>query len=383
MSDGAAPDDDSDSVDVDAVRARFKDVGARVLAPTVAARDAAVVVDEAGFRGLFAALGTAGLFGLRALPARVAAIEGLAHGSSDAGVVVSACAQLVVVDVVARFAAPSLRARVLPGLMAGTAIGACANAERDAGTDLMALRSRTAPTPAGRVLTARKHSVTNLGFADVALVSARDVDASAREAVNVYVVDGHGAGVCQGLRADLTGLRTSPTGRLLARRAVVDSDARVGAHGDGVRLFRAMFSEERITTSALYLGLLKSCRDRALHHALDRQQFGAPLAKNQYVQEKLVRMQVAIELLSHQLDAVVSAYGAGRPVHGPLSVLKLYGVDAALAAASDLVRLLGARGVSAHEPAMRVVRDLHALSILGGTAELMKMVIFDEMVKSR
>lgn len=380
MSDGAV--DDNASVDVDAVRARFVDVGARVLAGSVAARDAAAVVDEASFRALFAALGAEGLFAPRALAARVAAIEGLAYGSGDAGVAVSACAQLVVVDVVHRFAAPSLRARLLPGLAAGTAVGACANAERDAGTDLMALRSRTAPTAAGRVLTARKHSVTNLGFADVALVSVRDVDAAAREAVNVYVVDGHAAGVCQGLRTDLAGLRTSPTGRLLARRAVVD-DARVGARGDGVRLFRAMFSEERITTSALYLGILKNCRDRALRHIFDREQFGAPLAKNQYVQEKLVRMQVAIELLSHQLDAVVVAYAAGRPVHGSLSVLKLYGVDAALAAASDLVRLLGARGVSTDEPAMRFVRDLHALSILGGTAELMKMVIFDEMVKAR
>jgi len=148
-----------------------------------------------------------------------------------------------------------------------------------------------------------------------------------------------------------------------------------------VRLFRRMFSEERVTTGFLYLGSLKASRDRALLHAESRRQFGQPIGRNQYVQEKIVRMQVAIDLLEAHLWRVAKDHAAGVDVHGALSVIKVFGIEAALQAAQDLVRLLGSRGVSVDEPAERAVRDLLGLSILGGTVELMKMIIYDEARK--
>ncbi len=361
-------------------RQRFRALGAVTLLPSTSTRDRAALFD----RSLWRALGDAGLFALPTLAQRCAALEGLAYGGTDLGVAVSACAHFVVVAVVEADGSPAQKSRWLPGLKDGSLVAACANAEVGAGTDLMGLKSRAVVGADGSVVvSARKRSVTNLGAADVALVSARVAAVAAREAVNVFLVDGHGPRVRQRLRTDLAGLRTSPTGSLIAWRAPLGADALVGALGDGVRLFRRMFSEERITTAFLYLGSLKYCRDRAMQHAESRSQFGQPIGKNQYVQEKIVRMQVAIDLLEAHLWRVVDDFGAGIDVHGALSVCKIHGVEAALLAAQDLVRLLGSKGISTSEPAERLVRDLLALSILGGTVELQKLIVWDDLQKKK
>lgn len=387
------------STDVRDVRQRFVDVGAALAAGTAtgtgmstAARDAAVSFDARGFRAAWRTLADAGLFALPTLAERCAALEGLTTGSLDLGVAVSACAHFVVVAVLEQDGSAEQRARFLPGLTDGSHVAACANAEANAGTDLMGLKSRAWFGDDGpesvTVLSARKRSVTNLGAADVVLVSARAQGVPARESVNVFVIDGHGPRVRQRSRHDLMGLRTSPTGSLLAWRAPLPSSSRVGARGDGVRLFRRMFSEERITTGFLYLGVLKHCRDRALSHAEGRSQFGQPIGKNQYVQEKLVKMQVAIELLEAHLwrcvdDHVTGDADQSARLQGALSTIKVFGIEAALQAAQDLVRLLGSRGVSRDEPAERLVRDLLALSILGGTVELHKMIVYGELQRRR
>lgn len=369
----------------DKIRERFRDVGRTLIAPSARQRD----IDRRFDRQIWRTLGDTGLFRKASLVDRAAALEGLAEGSCDLGLAVSVCAHLVVVAVLERFGTRSQKERVLPRLVDGSWVGACANAEPGAGTDVMGLKARAvrAPDGDGFLLSARKRSVTNLGEADVALVSARLQGVPAKEAVNVFLVEtrratGTPARVHMRARDDLAALRTSPTGSLLAWRAPLPIDSLVGERGSGVALFRFMFSEERVTTGFLYLGALRACLARALTHAEQRRQFGQPIGKNQYVQDKIVKMRVAAELLEAHLLFALARMENGEDVHASLSVTKIHGIESALDAAQDLVRLLGSRGVSVDEPAERLLRDLLGLSILGGTVELQKIVVYNESVRA-
>jgi isovaleryl-CoA dehydrogenase len=364
--------------ELDAVAARFFDVGKRLVAPSVVARDRAASFD----RALWRALADAGLFRLEGVARRGQALEALVRGSLDLGLAVTACAHFVAIAVVEQHGSDEQKRAWLPKLEDGTWLAGCANAEPGAGTDLMGLKSRAREREGGFALSSRKWSVTNVGACDFALVSARLEGAPAREAMNIFGVETAGARRWMRLRSDLTGLRTSPTGSLLAWRAPLPPHALVGGRGAGVKLFRLMFSEERVTTGFLYLGALKACLERGVRHAEQRRQFGQPIGKNQYVQEKLVRMRVAAELLEAQLWRTLERMAAGDDVHASLSVVKVHGIEAAIDAAQDLVRLLGSLGVSVDEPAERLLRDLLGLSILGGTVELHKIVIYDETVRA-
>jgi isovaleryl-CoA dehydrogenase len=315
------------------------------------------------------------------LRAYAAALEGLADGSGDLGFSVSAVAHGVCVLVMQEFGSAEQHRLYLPRLLSGEWVGAVANAESQAGTNLMAITSQASCAGDGYTLSAEKQCITNVGVAGLVLVSARLKDAPARREVNVFVVETAGAGVEQRTILDLEGLRTSCTGDLRARQAPLPAHSLLGRVGEGLAIFRSMFIQERLFTGVLYLSALRSCVRRALEHVETRQQFGRPLGRNQYVQDRVIRMRVGEQLLAALLDALLGAVERGEDVQEQLSIVKVHGIEAAITASADLMRLLGGRGMSKQELAEKYHRDLLALSALGGTVELHKMVIYQELAR--
>ncbi len=375
--------------DLDALRARYREVGAREVFNAAIEHDARGAFDRAAFTrvgasGLFRIhvrkeLGGEGL-GLREF---AAALEGFAEGSGDLGFSVSVVAHAgCVITALQEFGSPQQLERWLPGLMSGALLAAVANSEPRGGTDVMSMRSRAAKTGDGYVVTARKRSITNVGSADLLLTSAKLGGESAAQAITIFMIDAKNARVRQRPLVDLMGLRTSMTGNLLAWRAVLGPNDVLGAKGAGVVFFRRIFSLERLFIGYLFLGAIRRCLHRAVNHAETRLAFGVALGKNQYIQEKIVRMRVAEQLLSAQLDRTLDASLAGADVFGALSISKAYGSQAARDAAEDLIGLLGSRGLRSSERAQKDFRDLMALSILGGTPELQKIIIYRETVKA-
>jgi alkylation response protein AidB-like acyl-CoA dehydrogenase len=363
---------------VSALEESFAELGRRVVAPNALDHDEQASFDRAAFQ----AVAEAGLFYLPRDERLASALAGLAAGSGDLGFSVSVVAHLVCIAVIEEHAGPSLKDRVLEGMKRGELLCAVANAEPEAGTDLMNLKSHAQRAPGGFLLSSRKRSITNVGAADIALVSARLAGAKAQEAVNVFLVDTGGSRVFSRPILDLAALRTSPTGDLLCHRAPLPEDALVGQVGDGVTLFRKMFSEERLFCGVLYLAALRHALARSAGHVERRRQFGAPLGANQYVQEKLVKMRVAEDILCSHIDVTLRRLRAGDDAHAALSAVKIFGLEAALEASSDLVRLLGARGIRRSGGAEKLHRDLLGLSILGGTVELHKMIVYGEIKRA-
>jgi len=373
-----------------ALRARYEEVGQRVAAPSATRRDQEATFD----RELWRSLGESGLFAL-AVPSRLggadtarsglagvlAALEGFADGSGDLGLATSVLAHLVCIEIVVRYGAPEQHTRWLPALISGEWVAAVANAEPRAGTDIMGLRSSARRSGDSLVVRGRKRSITNVGVADFALVSARLDGVDARHAIHAIGIELPRAGAFARPIKDLVGFRTSPTGNLLMRSTVVPTSAVVGSTVGGVELFRQTFSLERLLCGALYLAAIRRCARRAVAFAEEREQFGSPIGKNQYVQDRIVRMCVAEALLRPTVEQAVRDHERGADVFGTLSVIKLHGLEAATESAQGLMRILGSRGVRRAEPTERMVRDLMALAIFGGTVELHKVVLYGETVR--
>jgi alkylation response protein AidB-like acyl-CoA dehydrogenase len=280
----------------------------------------------------------------------------------------------VAVPVLARFASARVRADVLPPMVRGEALAAVANAEPASGTDALGVRARAVPDvmhgPGWLRLSARKRSITNVGEADVVLVSARRCDApDPRRAIAAYVLDGGSPGCHQRRRLARMGLWTSPTGDLIARRVAVAPDAFLC---DGVEFFRACFALERLAVGALYAGALR----RAVRRAVAFVRARPALAAHQYVQQRVVAARTSLALVEALLFEARRAYLAGEPCEAALSALKGEGAERALASAQDVVRLLGAQGYEGAAGEEKDVRDLVGLTLLGGTSELHKGVVF-------
>jgi isovaleryl-CoA dehydrogenase len=365
----------------------YRQLGLREVRAGVSANDEAHRFDRAAWRRLgeadFFRLPIRTELGGRGCSLRecAAALEGLALGSGDLGFSISAVAHWVCLLTLERLGSPAQHNLYLPRLLSGEWIGAVANAEAGAGTNLLAIASRARRTAAGYELHADKSRITNVGVAELLMVSARLQDVPAREEVNVFLVESAAPGVQTRLLTHLTGLRTSCTGDLCARAAGLPAHALLGQVGQGLKIFKLMFGLERLLTGVLYLAGLRACLARGLEHAETRLQFARPIGRNQHVQERVVRMRVAEQLLACLLVELFEAVERGEDVHEQLSIIKIHGVDAAVRASEDLMRLLGGRGMGKLELAEKYHRDLLTLSILGGTVELQKIVLYGELAR--
>jgi isovaleryl-CoA dehydrogenase len=371
---------------------RFAALGEASFASTRGGRDALAPFSRERFR----ALGRAGLFRValpegaggeqRGLVGAIEALAGFAEASGDLGLATSALAQMVAVLLLARVAPPdedSVAARWLPRLAAGHAIAAVANAEPGAGTNILALRARARPIASGWVLSARKQCITNAPVADIALVSARVLGADPRRSISCFAVEFPGQRRWRRPRADLPGLSSSPTGDLLLHRVEVRGDAVIGRVGDAVSLFKEVFALERLLAGALFLAAVARCHRRALDVAEAPSRSGGPLGTHQFVQERVLQMRVAADLLGHHLRETARAMDAGLDAGPSLSAVKIYGIEAAQSALTSLRRLLGSRGLSRADWTARLSEDLAVLAVFGGTVELHKRALYSDLVCER
>src|SRR5262249_44616188 len=120
---------------------------------------------------------------------RAAALLDLATGSLDLGFAVSLCAHATAIEAIERFGTAAQHETLLPRLLDGSTLCAVANSEPQAGTDVMAIASRAVPQPGGGyALSALKRSITNIGAAELSLVSARVDGVAADKEINIFVV---------------------------------------------------------------------------------------------------------------------------------------------------------------------------------------------------
>lgn len=355
---------------------RYRDAARELVNPGMLGHDARGTFDREAFQRLGAmGLYELGAEGARGLPALLAALEGLSTGCDDAGFTVSIVAHAgVAIPVLAAMGDAEARRTLLPRLVSGEALGAVANAEPGGGTNVFGVRSRARPHEGGFLLSARKRSITNVGEAGILLVSARRTDVPAPRNLAAFALDARAPGCHQRPGKARMGLCTSPTGDLVARNVELPRSALLG---DGVELFRRCFALERLAVGALHVGTLR----RALRRALDHLERRPALGAHQYVQQRVVALRTSLAFTEALLFRVRLQALAGEACEAELSVLKGQGAEWAAAAAGDVVRLLGARGYEVAAGAEKDARDMVGLTLLGGTAELHKGVVFSATVK--
>lgn len=344
--------------------------------PTALARDEAAVFD----RPLWQQLAATGIFRSALdsdLPAATRAFAGLAHGGLDVPLGLGAVAHWIGIHLIARFATAEQRAHLDPLLTGATIVAVC-NAEPQAGTDLRGMRSRVDPDGAGgHLATIHKSSATNLGDADLALVSAWHHPADgAPPAITVLLLPTRTPQLVQTSHVDrLAGFRTGLTGALdgPAPLPLRLADARLG--DDGPRVLRCCFDLERLLIGALLHGATDALLDLCSETVRAREQEDPQFTRHQYVQDKLTAIctharrseaLVALALAAPDLDAASDI----------LSILKMTAVDDSVQAAALAYELHGYPGYLRASFVQKLHRDLQAFKLLGGTRELMKIALF-------
>jgi acyl-CoA dehydrogenase len=274
---------------------------------------------------------------------------------------------------ITEYGSDELRHRYLPRVAAGAAVAAFAVSERDAGSDIAAMRAIAQRDGDTFVIDGEKTWISNAGIADHYVVVCRFPEAGER-GYAAFVVDA----AVPGLRVTETVDVNAPhvLGTVMFDACRVPGTALIGEAGGGLRVALGTLDIFRATVGAAALGFARRALDEALAWCTHRRVFGQRLSEHQLTQAKLADMAVAIDA-----SALLVYRAAWTRDHGPARVTreaamaKLYATEAAQQVVDAAVQLLGARGVLAGTPTERLYREVRALRIYEGTSEIQKLVI--------
>lgn len=281
----------------------------------------------------------------------------------------------MVVGRIARHGSAEQKARWLPGLIDGSAIGCLAMTEPEAGSDVMSMRTRAVRTEGGWRLNGTKTFITNGPVADLALVYALTGEPGSRR-LGLFAIPTDAPGFARGRKFSKMGWRGSPTGELILDDCEVGEDALIGGPEDGRAILLAGLDSERVLMAAESVGVAQGALEVALDYARERRQFGRPIGEFQLIGGKLADMYTETEAARALTWTALARVEAGDAGARELaSAAKLMGGDVAMRVTTEAVQVLGGYGYIDEFPVERYMRDAKLMQIGGGTAEIQRFII--------
>lgn len=303
------------------------------------------------------------------------AMEGLGHGCSDNGLLMSLGAHILAVEVpIWQFGNERQRRTYLPELGAGRLIGGHAITEADAGSDALAVRTTAERDGAAYRITGAKRYVTNAPLADVFIVYATVDPALGFTGVTAFLVQRDDPGVAVRTGNEKMGLRTAPWGDVELDGCRIPADRRLGAEKQGSSILARTMMWERTLLLAPWLGVLHREIDECFRHCRQRRQFGRVIGQFQSMSNRLVDMWMRLELARMLVHRAAAELAADRSGVFP-EMAKLYTSEAAVEIFTSAVQVYGALGYTADGRVERNLRDAIGITISSGTSDIQRMIM--------
>jgi butyryl-CoA dehydrogenase len=299
------------------------------------------------------------------------AIEEIGRVDQSMGITLSAGVGLGA-NPIFRFGDDEQRARWLPDLVAGRALGAFGLTEPDAGSDAGATRTRARRVGDDGVIDGAKAFITNSG---TAITSVITVTARTDEGISSFVVEAGTPGLVVEPAYDKLGWHASDTHGLLLDACRVPAANLLGAPGSGFGNFLSILDDGRVAISALAIGCARACLDMAVDYAKERHAFGRPIGRNQAIAFALADVDVAVEAATNLTYRAARLKDEGRPFGREAAIAKLYSTEAAVTATRVATQVFGGSSFVEENPIARFYRDAKILEIGEGTSEIQRLII--------
>jgi alkylation response protein AidB-like acyl-CoA dehydrogenase len=300
-------------------------------------------------------------------------LEELSRADAGVGVTVAVHTSAVTLPILA-FGTDEQKERFVPALARAETIGAFALTEPEAGSDAGSLRTSATRDRGGWAITGTKQWITNGDFAGVFLLFARtDSDTPGARGVSAFLLDGSQVVVTR--VEEKLGLNSSATVDIAVEGAQVGEDRLLHEEGKGFAVAMATLDGGRIGIGAQAVGIAQAAYDVARAYALERRQFGKPIAEFQAIQHKLANMTVEIDAARLLVYRAAWCKQQGLPHTEEGAKAKLFASEVARRQTAEAIQILGGYGYTKEFPVERYYRDAKITEIYEGTSEIQRLVI--------
>ena len=272
------------------------------------------------------------------------------------------------------------RRKYLPGLIAGTHVGALAMSEAGAGSDVVGMKLRAERRNGHYLLNGSKYWITNGPDADTLVVYAKTDPEAAAKGITAFIVERGTKGFSTSPHFDKLGMRGSNTGELIFEDCEIPFENVLGEEGRGVRVLMSGLDYERVVLSGIGTGIIAACLDEVMPYLHERQQFGKPIGEFQLMQAKIADMYTAMNTARAYTYEVAKACDKGQVTRQDAAACVLYASEQAMVQAHQAVQALGGAGFLNDSTVSRLFRDAKLMEIGAGTSEIRRMLIGRELM---
>ncbi|MEL7481597.1 MAG: acyl-CoA dehydrogenase family protein, partial [Pseudomonadota bacterium] len=254
--------------------------------------------------------------------------------------------------------------------------------EPEAGSDAGSVRTKALRDGDHYVLTGNKRYITNANKAHLFTVMARtDPDTPGAKGVSAFIVP-----------RDLDGVSVGPPEKKMGQQGAhicdvnfdevrVPAENRVGEEGQGFRVAMSVLDKGRLHISAVCTGMAERLISEMVHYALERKQFGKPIAEHQLVQALMADSQAETYAARCMILDAARRRDAGEQITILASSAKMFASEMVGRVADRAVQVFGGAGYVADYGIERFYRDARIFRLYEGTTQIQQIIIARELAK--
>ncbi|CAB3658483.1 acyl-CoA dehydrogenase family protein [Achromobacter pestifer] len=275
------------------------------------------------------------------------------------------------------------RTRYLPKLASGELIGSFALTEPDAGSDAMALRLSAERDGDSYVLNGTKRYITNAPIAGLFSVMARTAPERRANSISCFLVEAGTPGLSIGKPDKKMGQAGALTSDVVFDNCRVPVSALLGGEeGNGFRTSMRVLDKGRLHISALCVGIADRLLADAVKYALERKQFGQPIAEFQLIQGMIADSQAELYAARCMVLDAARMRDRGENTTMQAACAKLFSTEMVGRVADRAVQIHGGAGYMSEYAVERFYRDVRLFRIFEGTSQIQQLVIARETIKA-
>ena len=272
--------------------------------------------------------------------------------------------------------------KYLPKYASGEWISCFCLTEPEAGSDAASLKTTAVRDGDHYIINGTKRYITNAKVAHTFNVMARtDTNNKGARGISSFIVERDTPGITLGSVDKKMGQAGSMTCDVIFEDCRVPATNLIGEEGEGFITAMKVLDRGRLHISGVSVGVAERLIHDSLEYALQRKQFGKPIAEQQLIQGMLADSQTETYAAKCMTLETARKRDSGENVSTESSACKLFATEMVGRVADRAVQIHGGAGYMSEYAVERFYRDVRLFRLYEGTSQIQQIIIARNMMR--
>ncbi|RMR03607.1 Acyl-CoA dehydrogenase, short chain specific [Pseudomonas savastanoi pv. glycinea] len=273
--------------------------------------------------------------------------------------------------------------KYLPKLASGELLSAFCLTEPDSGSDAASLKTTAVRDGDHYVINGTKRFITNAPHAGIFTVMARtNTEIKGSGGISAFIVERDTPGIFLGKPDHKMGQKGAHTSDVIFENVRVPVSQLIGGvEGVGFKTAMKVLDKGRLHIAALSVGAAERMLADSLNYAIERKQFGKPIAEFQLIQAMLADSKAEIYAARCMVLDAAQKRDQGLNIGTEASCAKMFATEMCGRVADRGVQIHGGAGYVSEYSIERFYRDVRLFRIYEGTTQIQQLVIARNMIR--